>query len=83
VAHPNLDGAGKSFEELDGGVFERDFGVAVFALWGGADFSSEVVDDEVQSVADAEGGQVELEERGIGFGRVGVVDGRGAAWNIY
>ena len=78
VAHPYLDGSGQAFEELDGGVLERDLGVAVFALGGRADLSAEMVDDEVQSVADAEGGQVELEKRGVGFRSVGIVDGRWA-----
>ena len=79
MAHPDLNGGGKTFEELDGSVFEGDFGVAVFALGGGANFTTEVVNDEVESVADAEGGQVELEECGVGFGSVCVVHGGRAA----
>jgi len=53
--------------------------VAVFALGSGTDLASEMVSDEVQSITDAEGGQIELEERGVGIGGVGVVDGRRTA----
>jgi hypothetical protein len=38
-----------------------------------------VVDDEVEAVADAEGGQAELEEFRVGGWGVGVINGRGTA----
>ena len=67
-------------ESKRGLVFqERDFGVAVFALVGGANFAAEVMDDVLESVADAEGGQAEREDCGVGGRRVGVVDGAGAS----
>ncbi len=57
--------------------------MAVFAERSGLHLAAEVVNDEVQSVADAEDGDVELEEVWIGSGRVGVVDGGRAAGEDY
>ncbi len=58
---------------------KRDFGVAVFAFVGGAYFAAEVMDDVLESIADAEGGQAEREDGGVGGRGVGVVDGAGAS----
>ena len=46
---------------------------------GGADSAAEMVDDELQSVADAEDWEAEREDCGVGGRRVGVVDRAGAA----
>ena len=56
-----------------------DFGVAVFAFVGGTDSSAEMMDDVLESVADAEDGEAEGEDGGIGGRRVSVVDGAGAS----
>ena len=69
--------AGSSAEERIG-FDEADFGVAVFAFAGGAYSSAEVMDDVLQAVADAEDGEAEVEDGGVGGWRVGVVDGAGA-----
>ena len=79
VAHPDVEGAGQAAEERRFGDRTVDFGVAVLARGGGFDVAAEVVDDELQAVADAEDGDAEGEERGVGGGGVGVVDGAGAA----
>src|SRR4051794_5007133 len=53
--------------------------MAVLALVGGAHFSAESVHHELQSVADAEYGQSQLENFGIGGRSVGIVDRRWAS----
>ena len=70
---------GRPANKRRGGVFDGDFGVAVFALGAGADLAAEVMDDEVQAVTDAEGGKAELEHLGIGGRGVCVIDRGGSA----
>ena len=53
--------------------------MTVFALRSGTDFAAEVMNDEVQAVADAKSGKIKVEKRGIGFGRISIVNGRGTA----
>ncbi len=61
-------------------IFDRDFGVAVFALGRRAHFAAEVVNDEVQPVADAEHrADPRWSSARIGLGRICVVDRRRAA----
>ena len=51
-----------------------DFGGAVLALVGGADFAAERVHHELQSIADAEHGQAQFEDARVGRRSVLVVD---------
>ena len=76
VAHPDFERAGQAAEERRLGD-DLDLGVAVLARGCGLDLAAEVVGDELQAVADAEDGDAEREERGVGGGRVGVVDRAG------
>jgi len=78
VAHPDLKRARQAGEERRLGD-DVDLGMAVLARWGGLNFAAEVVHDELQAVADAEDGHAHREQRGVGSGRVGVVDRAGAA----
>ena len=68
VAHPDLQGGGQAGEQRRGGVFDGDFGVAVLALGRRAHLAAQVMDDEVQAVADAEHGHAEFEEPGSAAG---------------
>jgi len=79
MAHPDLDGPGQAFKELDGGVFESHFSVTVLALGSSTHLAAEVVNDEVESITDAKSRQIELQESGVGSGGVSVVNGRWAA----
>ncbi len=79
VAHPHLQGGRQVGEERRGGVFDGDFGVAVLALGRGAHFAAEVMNDELQAVADAENRHAELKHSRVGRGRVGIVDRRRSA----
>src|SRR5512143_3281876 len=66
-------------EEARGGMQDGDFGVSVFAVGAGDDLAAERMHHEMQSVTDAEDGKAEFDDALIGWGRIGVVDGRGAA----
>ena len=79
VAHPDREGMRQPGKERIGGVFNGHFGVAVFALGPGADLPPEVMDDEVETIADAESGEAELEHLRVRGRRVGVIDRRRAA----
>ena len=76
VGHPGGHGGGE-FGEEGIGLDQIHFGVAVFAFVGGTDSAAEVMDDVLQSVADAEDWEAEGEDRGIGGRRVSVVDRAG------
>ena len=78
VGHPDVHGGGEAGEEWSL-ADEGDFGVAVLAVGGAFDASAQVVGDELEAVADAEDGDAEGEDGGVGGGRVGVVDRAGAA----
>ena len=79
VAHPYSEIRGQAGEERSGGVFHGNFGVAVFALGGGAHLATEVMHDELKAVTDAENGNTAFEQARVGGGRVGIVDRAGAA----
>jgi len=53
--------------------------VAVFAPWGRQHLAAEVMDDEMEAVADTENRGAEFEKLWIGRWGVGVINGRGAA----
>ena len=78
VGHPGGHGGGE-FGEKGIGFEQIYFGVAIFAFIGGADSSAEVMDDVLESIADAEDGEAESEDGGIGRWGVGVVDRAGAS----
>ena len=78
VGHPGGHGGGE-FGKEGIGVDEVDFGVAVFALAGGADAASEVMDDVLESITNSQDGKAEGQDCGIGWRRIGVVDGAGAS----
>ena len=78
VRHPDRERLRQSAEE--GGAFQnRDLGVAVLALAGGVNRASERVRHELQSVADSEHGQSEVEHFGISRRRVDVINRAGTA----
>ncbi len=79
VGHPDGQVGGELVEERVFVVDQGDFGVAVLALVGGADLAAEVVRDELQAIADAEHGQAEREDGGVGGWRIAVIDRAGAA----
>ena len=78
VGHPGGHGGGELGKEGIG-LDQVDFRMAVFAFVGGADSSAEVMDDVLQSVADAEDRQAESEDGRVGGRRVGVIHRAGAA----
>src|ERR1700682_5051963 len=62
MRHPDGEFAGQSLKKLRVGMLDLDFSAAVLAFCGGAHFSAEGVDHELQSVADAEHGDAEIED---------------------
>ena len=79
VAHPDLDGRRQPGEERRRCVFDGDFGVAVLAFGRRAHFAAEVVDDEMEPIADAEDRDAQRQHARIGLGRVGIVNRRRTA----
>ena len=78
MGHPNLNFAGKPLEKI---AFSGDFqhGLAIFAGPAASDLSSEGMDHQLKSVADAENGNSQLEDGRIAFGGVFGIDARGTA----
>ncbi|MEY5025724.1 MAG: hypothetical protein RLZZ244_1252 [Verrucomicrobiota bacterium] len=78
VGVPDFDGFPEALEE---GAFAGDAegAHAVLAAFGIFDFAAEVMPHELHSVADAEDGDAEFEDGGIGLGGVLGVDAGGAA----
>jgi hypothetical protein len=60
-------------------VFNGNLGVAVLALGSRAHLAAQVVNDELESVADAQHRHAQFQQFGVGGGGVRVVDRRGAA----
>src|SRR5271155_1823109 len=60
-------------------IDQADLGVAVFALVGRADLAAQMMDDILQPITNSEDGKTEIENRGIGWGRIGVIDRAGTA----
>ena len=79
VAHPHLHRFAEDRQTAASRCLQCHFGMAVFALGRGAHLAAHVMHDEMQSVADAEDRRIELEQRGVGCRRVGVVHRRRAA----
>ena len=78
VAHPHVERGGQAAKELRLGDHVH-LRVAVLARGSRLDPPAQVMHDEVQPVADAEHGNAHRKQRGIGGGRVRVVDRAGAA----
>jgi len=76
VAHPDLERRGQLGEELRCAVLDHHFGMSVFAAGRGEDLATHVMHDEVQAITDAEHGQAEREDLGVGGRCVGIVDRR-------
>ena len=53
VAHPDLDRGRQPREQRRSSVFNGHLGVAVLAFWRRTDFAAQVMDDEMESIADA------------------------------
>jgi len=79
MRHPNREFAGQSLKKFRVGVLNFNLSVAVLALSGGANFAAERVDHELQSVADTEHGDAEIEDALIRERSVFVVHRRRAA----
>jgi hypothetical protein len=79
VGHPDGEKVRKSEEELGVGFLDLDFGVSVLALGCGTNFAAEGVNHVLQSVADAEHGNSEIEDALVGMRSVVVVDGARAS----
>jgi len=80
VGHPCSEFGGVETGKKGGfGVNDFDLGVAVFTFFGRTDFAAEVMDDVLQSIADAEDGEAEVEDYRVGWWGIGIVDGAGAA----
>ena len=73
VRHPDGKSGGKAFEEART-VLDLHVRVAVLAFVRGAHFAAEGVHHELQSVADTEHGQAQLEHARVGGRRIRVVD---------
>src|SRR5580704_19759627 len=76
VRHPDRHRALQALKKLRVVAQQLYFGMAVFALVGRADFSSQLVDHELQAVADAEDRQAKVQHLLVGGRGVGIVDGR-------
>src|SRR5258708_39233487 len=62
VRHPDGEQLGQSLKKLRVGMLYLDFGMAVLALCGGTDFTAQRGHHELQSRADAEHRDAEIEE---------------------
>ncbi len=76
VAHPDGEGCGQSGKELRCTVFNGDFRMAVLAAGRIEHLAAEMMDDEVQSIADSQDRQAQFEQLGISGGGVSVVNRR-------
>ena len=79
VAHPHLNRFRQAGKQLCRAVFNIDLGMSIFALERRAHPSAQVVHNEVQPVADAEGGHAERENSWVGGRGVRVVNRRRTA----
>ena len=73
VRHPDGKSRGEAFEKTRA-VLDLHVGVTVLALVGGPHFTAQGVNHELQSVADAQHRQAQLEDARVGGRRVGVID---------
>src|SRR5579864_8982498 len=78
VRHPDGKILRKALKQARAAGFDGDFGVTVLVLVGRTHFSAEREHHVLQAVADAEHGQAEVEDAGIGDGCVLIVDRRWA-----
>ena len=73
MTHPDLESGREARKQGGCSVFNRDFSVAILALGRGAHLAAQMVDDEVEAIADAQYGRIQGEQTGVGVGRVRIV----------
>src|SRR5208282_2408133 len=77
VRIPDLECPRQIGEERAGAVFDAEGAFAVFAFLTRLDFSTEILGQELQAVANAQHGNAQLEDRGVGQRRFFRIDAGG------
>src|SRR2546423_1850244 len=73
VRHPHRKRCRQVAKERGFAIQNLDFGVSILAFWPGNNFSTQLVSNEMQSVADAQNGNAQRKDTLVGRGSVIVV----------
>src|ERR1700722_1113041 len=79
MAHPHLNLGRKSGKKRRLGIFNRDLGMAILTIVGGAHLAAQMMHDEMQSVADAKNRKPQRENSWIGIRSIRVIHRTGPA----